>query len=40
MNVLVYVITQAMLFTGALLWQVRECFMEKSKENEDEVETE
>lgn len=38
MNVLVYVITQAMLFTGAIVWQVRECFKEAGKDNaEDEA---
>ena len=36
MNVLVYVITQALLFTGALVWQVRECFKEAGKHNEEE----
>ena len=36
MNVLVYVITQAALFTAALVWQARECFKEAGLANKDE----
>jgi hypothetical protein len=28
-----------LLFIGALVWQLRECFMEGSKENDDEDKT-